>query len=258
MSHGIARRRLPLLAVMSALLLAGPAGIYAQRGQRGPAVPQTAKGIAVVDLTGTWVSVITEDWKYRMVTPKKGDYDSVPANPAGLRAFATWDPAKDEAAGEQCKTYGAVGGMRLPGKLRISWQDEGTLKIEMEAGTQTRLIHFGVTGSPAGEQASWQGFSAGLWEAAITGRGQPRKGDLKVVTTHLRPGYVRKNGVLYSGNAELTEYFHRMTAPNGDQWLTLISELRDPQYYQEPWVISSHFKKVADNTPWKPEACSAR
>ena len=258
MNYGIVRKQSALLlAVTAVFCLILPAGIYAQRGQRGPQTAPTAKASAAIDITGTWVSVITEDWKYRMVTPRKGDYDGVPGSVEAFRLANAWDPAKDEAAGEQCKGYGAIGGMRLPGRLRLSWQDDNTLKMELTAGTQTRMFHFGAA-EPATVEPSWQGYSSAQWDYAITGRGEPRKGDLKVVTTHLRPGYSRKNGVPYSANANLTEYYHRMTAPNGDQWLTVISEIRDPQYLSETWVISSHFKKVPDNAGWSPEPCSAK
>jgi len=258
MNYGIVRKQSALLlAVTAVFCLILPAGIYAQRGQRGPQTAPTAKASAAIDITGTWVSVITEDWKYRMVTPRKGDYDGVPGSVEAFRLANAWDPAKDEAAGEQCRGYGAIGGMRLPGRLRLSWQDDNTLKMELTAGTQTRIFHFGAA-EPATVEPSWQGYSSAQWDYAITGRGEPRKGDLKVVTTHLRPGYSRKNGVPYSANANLTEYYHRMTAPNGDQWLTVISEIRDPQYLSETWVISSHFKKVPDNAGWSPEPCSAK
>ena len=258
MNHGIVRRQsVTLVAVLTALCLMLPAVIFAQRGQRGAQAPQTSRTAAAIDITGTWVSVITEDWKFRMVTPRKGDFDGVPGSVEAFRVANAWDPAKDEAAGEQCKGYGAVGGMRLPGRLRISWQDDTTLKMELTAGSQTRLFHFGAAEPPAAEP-TWQGYSTAQWEYAITGRGEPRKGDLKVVTTHMRPGYSRKNGVPYSANASLTEYYHRMTAPNGDEWLTVISELRDPQYLSETWVVSSHFKKVPQNSGWNPEPCSAR
>jgi hypothetical protein len=240
---------------MAALLLVVPIGAYAQRGQAGPApAPRAA---AAIDMTGTWVSVVTEDWKYRMVTPRKGDLISIPLNAEGRRTANAWDSTKDEAAGEQCKGYGAVGGMRLPGQLRISWQDDTTLKMELEAGNQTRLFRFGPGQPPAGEP-TLQGNSVAQWEYALTGRGRARMGNLKVVTARMRPGYARKNGVAYGANANLTEYFHRMTNANGDEWLTVISELRDPQYYSEPWVVSSHFKKVANGAAWNPEPCSVR
>jgi len=147
--------------------------------------------------------------------------------------------------------------MRLPGYLRISWQDDNTLKMELTAGTQTRVFHFGPQEGRASEP-TWQGYSTAQWEFAITGRGEPRKGDLKVVTTQLRAGYSRKNGVPYSANTNLTEYYHLMPGPNGDQWLTLISEIRDPQYLSETWVVSTHFKKASDTSRWNPEPCSAR
>src|SRR6059036_2984506 len=258
MNHGIVRKQsIPLLAVWMVFCLMLSPGVYAQRGQRGPQTPQTAKATASADITGTWVSVITEDWKYRMVTPRKGDYDGVPGTVEAFRIANAWDPAKDEAAGEQCKGYGAVGVMRLPGYLRISWQDDNTLKMELTAGTQTRLFHFGPQQAAASE-SSWQGYSTAQWESAITGRGEPRKGDLKIMTTRLRAGYSRKNGVPYSVNTNLTEYFHLVTAPNGDKWLTVISEIRDSQYLSETWVVSSHFKKVSDSSRWNPEPCSAR
>src|SRR5215472_11309032 len=90
----------------------------------------TPKAMAPVDLTGYWVSVVTEDWLYRMVTPKKGDYTSVPLNAEGRKTADAWDPAKDEASGDQCKAYGAPALMRIPGRLHITWQDDSTLKVE--------------------------------------------------------------------------------------------------------------------------------
>ncbi len=106
---------------------------------RGAAVPQgPARQTAPVDLTGNWVSVVTEDWQWRMRTPAKGDYASVPLTPAGRQAADTWTEAKDG----QCEAYGVGGLMRIPGRLRISWQDDSTLKIESDAGQQTRLLRF--------------------------------------------------------------------------------------------------------------------
>ena len=260
--------RSPLLAVLTAICFAVPAAIDARQqttGGRGQPGAQTARSAAAVDLSGTWVSVITEDWVNRMVTPPKGAYGNTstrgeggpPLNAEGIRVTNTWDPEKDDAAGEQCKGYGAVGVTRLPGYLRFNWQDDSTLKMELTAGNQVRLFHFGSGQTPAGDP-TLQGFSVAGWEYAVTPSGEPRKGNLKVVTTRLRPQYSRKNGVPVSGNAQLTEYYHQMRAPNGDQWLTLILELRDSQYLREPWVASYHFKRVPDSSPWKPEACSAK
>lgn len=208
-------------------------------------------------MTGYWVSVVTEDWRFRMVTPPKGNYSGVPLNAEGRKLADTWDPAKDEAAGNQCRSYGAPGLMRVPGRLHITWDNDSTMKIETDAGTQTRLFHFDGKENQAGEP-SWQGYSVAEWEAATTGRGQPRAGDLKVVTTHLLPGYLRRNGVPYSANTVLTEYYDRISAPNGDEWLVVSTEVRDPQYLSSPFITSTHFRKQADAKGWMPEACSAK
>ena len=218
---------------------------------------QNARTSAAIEMTGYWVSVVTEDWRYRMVTPPKGSYGGVPVSGEGRRVAGEWDPAKDEAAGLQCKSYGAAALMRVPGRLHITWDNDTTMKIEADAGTQTRVFHFGGT-PPATIEASWQGYSVAEWENATVARGAARAGDLKVVTTHMLPGYLRKNGVPYSANAVLTEYFDRITAPNKDQWLVVTTEVRDPQYLTTPFVTTTHFKLMADAAGWDPQPCSAR
>ncbi len=222
---------------------------------RGPAMsPEQA---APIDMTGYWVSVVTEDWKFRMVTPAKGNYSGVPLNPEGRKVAETWDPAKDEASGNQCRSYGAAGLMRDPGRLHITWENDKTLRIDTDAGSQTRLFHFGGSDSEAGAP-SLQGYSEASWEPAAAGRGQKAKeGDLKVVTTHMLPGYLRKNGVPYSANAVLTEYYDRISDPSGE-WLVVTTEVRDPQYLSSPFITSTHFKKEADGSKWMPTPCSAK
>ena len=245
------------------LVLLLPVSMAAQRG------PQSARDAAPVDLTGYWVSIVTEDWRYRMVTPAKGDHPSVPLNAAGNALANSWDPAKDEAGGEICKAYGPPGVMRVPGRLHVTWQDDATLKIETEAGTQTRLLRFSQGGAPPSDAPSVQGQSAAQWElagGARGGRGRAQgpstgagTGNLKVVTTRMRAGYLQKNGVPYSGNAVLTEYFSRTLEPSGDSWLILTSIVDDPQYLTGPFIRSTHYKKLPEtNTAWEPEPCSAR
>jgi hypothetical protein len=208
-------------------------------------------------MTGYWVSIVTEDWRFRMVTPPKGNYSGVPLNPDGRKLADSWDPAKDEAAGNQCRSYGAAGLMRVPGRLHITWENDATLKIETDAGTQTRLFHFGGKEPQAGEP-SWQGYSVAEWELAGGGRGAAKNGNLKVVTTRLLPGYLRRNGVPYSANTVLTEYYDRIRTPTGDEWLVVSTEVRDPQYLTAPFITSTHFKKQPDAAGWMPEPCASK
>ena len=246
-----------LAAVAVIILLLAPDFAHAQRGGRGGA-PQAPRQAAPIDLTGYWVSVIMEDWKFRMVTPRKGVFETLPLNAEGRKVGETWDPARDEASNEQCRAYGAAGVMRLPGRLHITWENDTTLRVDTDAGTQTRLFRFGAS-TPPGEP-TWQGHSVAQWEFAsgARGAGQSRLGHLKVVTTNLRPGYVRKNGAPYSKNAVVTEYYTINTLPNGDQWLTILTKVEDPLYFSRPYLTTSDFKKLSDATGWNPTPCSAK
>jgi hypothetical protein len=237
------------------------------RGGRAgaPQPPPTAKAGAPIDLTGYWVSLITQDWRLRVLAPAKGDYTGVPLNAAGRKIADAWDPSKDEAAGEQCKAYGAANLMRIPGRLHITWQDDQTLKMEMDSGTQTRMFWFGP---PSAQGGDWQGISKASWEylpAAVVdtlapNRNAPdrRAGSLKVVTTSFKSGYLRKNGVPYSASAMLTEYFDRVTEPNGDSYLVVTSTVEDPTYLNQPFMLSTFFRKQTDSSGWNPGPCVAQ
>jgi hypothetical protein len=200
--------------------------------------------------------VITEDWKYRMVTPKKGVFDSIPLNAEARKIGASWDPAKDEAGGEQCRAYTAAGVMRLPGRLHITWENDNVLRVDTDAGTQTRRFYFG-TPPPTGEP-SWQGQSIAQWEYASGARGAARTGNLKVVTTNLRAGYVRRNGAPHSDKAVVTEYFDLNTMANGDQWITITTKVEDPVYFSRPYITTTDFKKLPTAAGWNPTPCVAQ
>jgi hypothetical protein len=254
---------------VAAILFSMPLATRAQRGGRGGQPPATARASAPSDLTGYWVAVVSEDWKFRMVTPPKGQYGNVPLSPEGRKIGDSWDPAKDEAAGEQCKAYGAAGVMRIPGRLHVTWENDNVLRIDTDAGTQTRQFYFGAA-PPPGAQPGWQGSSLAQWQGggargggapSVAGIGNPdssRGGSLKVVTTKMRPGYLRKNGVPYGANATMTEYFESHAAPNGDRILVVTAIIEDPQYLNGPYVTSTNFKRVADATGWAPTPCSAK
>ncbi|PWT81294.1 MAG: hypothetical protein C5B57_10785 [Blastocatellia bacterium] len=247
------------------LFFAGVLSGVTVEGQRGgsPEPPSSPKAAAPVDLTGYWVSLITEDWRYRVLQPPKGDYIGVPLNPAGRKAADAWDPAQDEATDGQCRAYGVGGVMRMPGRLHITWQDDDTIKLETDAGTQVRLLAFGA---PRGQGNEWQGLSVASWDrsASVMGAGGifpsavARGGSLKVVTTKMKAGYLRKNGVPYSANAVITEYFDRFDVPAGDSLLVVSTEVVDPAYLVQPFWTSTHFKRQNDASGWSPTPCSAR
>jgi hypothetical protein len=249
-------------AAIIAVSLLWQGGTHAQgRGAqgRGAQPPATAKAAAPIDLTGYWVAEITEDWRWRMVTPAKGDYQSIPITAAAQKVADAWDPAKDEAAGEQCKSYGAPALMRTPTHLNITWQDDNTLKVQTDYGTQTRLLHFGNWKSP-GAAVTWQGDSVARWDTPQGRGGNPpaRSGTLVVETSRLRPGYLRKNGVPYSANTTMTEYWDLIKEPTGAQRILIVIVVEDPLYLQAPWIVPVHFKKEPDGAKWDPAPCSAR
>jgi len=224
-------------ALLTVALVASPARLQAQAA---------AKTAAPIDLTGYWVSFVTEDWRYRMVTPPRGDYRNVPVTREALRVLNAWNPAADQAAGEACKSYGAAALMRVPGRIRITWQDDNTLRVDSDAGMQTRLLRF--ASSPAGRpERTWQGTSAARWDAR----------SLAVVTTNMRAGYLRKNGVPYSEHATMTEYFDVAPHPSGGQLLVVTAVVVDPQYLELPYITSANFKKEPDGSRWDPMPCSA-
>jgi len=214
----------------------------------GASVASAAQVSAPMDMTGYWVAFVTEDWRFRMVTPRKGDYQAVPMTEQARKIADRWDPAADEAAGDQCKSYGAAAIMRVPARFHITWQDDNTLRVESDSGMQTRLLHFNSAPLSPGER-TWQGYSTAQWQSPAS---------LKVATTNLRSGYLRKNGVPYSENAAVTEYFDIAPLPGGGQVLLVTTIVDDPQYLQQPFIVSSQFLKEAGGSKWDPTPCTAR
>jgi hypothetical protein len=235
------------LAALSTLSLglAQPPGVGQERAAA------TAKASAPIDITGYWVAFVTEDWRFRMITPRKGDYQPVPMTPEARKVADAWDPAADEAAGNQCKAYGGAAIMRLAARFHIMWQDDNTLRVESDYGMQTRLLHFNAAPSPPmpPDARTWQGYSSAQWD---------RPASLKVATNNLRSGYLRKNGVPYSENATVTEYFDIGPIPGGGQVLLVTAIVDDPQYLRQPFTTSSQFKKEADGSKWDPTPCTAK
>ena len=231
--------------------------------QRGAPTPQTPRAAAPFDLTGQWVALVTNEWQWRMLTPPKGVYDVIPLTPEARKIADSWDPARDEAGGLQCRSYGAPVIMQVPARFRVSWADDSTLRIESDNGRQVRLFRFGRPDPPTGEP-TWQGHSVAQW---LPARNQAREvnvepkpartGTLKVVTTRLRPGYLRKNGVPYSDATTVTEHFTPFSGPGGDYFnVTVVVE--DPRYLSDVYVRSMQFRREADTSRWNPQPCRSR
>jgi hypothetical protein len=243
-----------------ALLVLGGTDLHlsAQASPPGPPPPRSARESAPIDLTGYWVSIVNEDWRWRMLTPEKGDYPGVPLNHAGQEVAKAWDPATDGA----CEAYGAAALMRMPTRLHVTWESDSVLKIETDAARQTRRLLFEPP--PAAGPRSRQGRSVATWQRTLPppgffGIGPPGPpgpgGSLKVVTTNLKPGWLRKNGVPYSDKTVVTEYFDRFPVPDGGEWFVVTTSVEDPAYLLGPFTTSSHFRREADGSKWAPKAC---
>lgn len=230
--------------------------------QMSPALGQqssrSAREAALSDFTGIWVAIINEDWRWRMLTPPKGDYASVPINTEGRRVADTWDSSQDGS----CKAYGAAGLMRMPIRVRIAWERDDVLRIESDAGQQTRRVYFAQI--PSSDEKTLQGHSVALWELALppgdgfgfgTVGSPPAGGSLKVVTTNLQGGWLRRNGVPYGENARVTEYYNRFATPDGNEWFVVTTIVEDPQYLLQPYITSSHFRREPTSSKWNPRPC---
>ncbi|MGA9028670.1 MAG: hypothetical protein WB440_21645 [Steroidobacteraceae bacterium] len=283
-------RALALTAMMIAFIVscgstavaaaAGAAAAPAPKPAPKAAAPATPKEAAQIDMTGHWVSIVTEDWIYRMLVARKGDIGSIPVNAAGKKATGNWDPAKDAAAGETCKAYGAAGIIRRPGRLNITWADDRTLRIDFDAGMKTRLLHFSeelpptgyITSEPPVNFAvpnnigapSLEGYSVAAWHHQGQARGMgpmqehyvpSHGGSLAAITGNLSPAYLQSNGVPYSSSTVLKEFFDLVEMPDGIQYLIVTSIVEDPVYLDQPWVTSTPFKREPDAKKWDPSGC---
>lgn len=255
--------------ILTAFAVFAAVGMNAQAQFRGNApLPEgTAREVEPIDITGHWVSLITDDWVYRMITPAKGDYSYVPLNAEGRRVADTWDPARDEAAGEECRGYAAPAIMRLPSRVHITWQDDETLKLDIDTGMQTRLFHFGAP-EPSGPR-TWQGWSHAEWQfsgdtnrqlvfarARTSLESVERSGSLRVETSNLRAGYLRKNGVPFSEDAEMTEYYNLIHEDDGNEYLVIQTFVKDPTYLSGHFVRTLQFKREPDGSKRAPMECS--
>jgi hypothetical protein len=250
-----------IAAGIGAVLLWTGIAAPSARAQPPPPPPdqRSARERAPIDLTGQWVAVITEDWRWRMITPPVGDAASLPLNSEGRALAAAWDLERDRAQGSLCKPFGPPGLIRQPTRLRINWEDDDTLLLEFDAGNQVRELHF-VPAAPG--ERSLQGHSEARWFRQMQSRGvfglrTPETGGaLHVRTTNLTAGYLRPNGVPYSERATAKEFFNTFTLPDDHgTWLIVTTVVSDPQYLTADIVMSSQFKKETDRGRWNPRPC---
>jgi hypothetical protein len=238
--------------ICALIVLVAPFGVQAAEA------PATARASAPHDLTGNWVSVVTEDWRFRMMVAPAGDYQGINLTPAGQALADQWNPEADLASGNACKAYGAGGLMRMPTRLNITWVSDNVLSVAADAGRQMRVLKFG----PAQDQigiGSLQGVSHARWDLQREARNGPVvSGTLEVVTTRMAPGYLRRNGVPYGDQAVLTEYFERVLGGDGTEYLVVISVLEDPVYLAQPVITSSNFRREPDGVRWAPSDCQVR
>jgi len=260
MSGGM--RRTAAVAAACAIAWLGLAAERQASAQFGPPPPpdlRSSRERAPFDLTGQWVAVVTEDWRWRMVTPPVGDSASIPLNAQGRAVTAAWDFERDRREGNFCRPYGPPGLIRLPTRLRIDWEDADTLRFQFDAGNQTRHLHFKPQ-PPSGR--SLQGESAAKWYRQTQSRGvfaaqTPKTGgSLQVLTTNLTAGYLRPNGVPYSEQATVKEFFTTFSLPDGNgTWLIVTTVVNDPAYLTTDLLLSTQFKKETSRSRWDARPC---
>jgi hypothetical protein len=234
-------------------------GVQSQAQFGAPPDTRSPRERALIDITGQWVAVVNEDWRWRMITAPVGDTSSIPMNAEGRALATAWDLEKDIAEDNLCRAFGAPGLIRQPTRLRVSWENDATMRFDFDAGRQSRLLHFNAQQAP--EAHTLQGYSAASWykqrvTRGVLGGGGAQGGSLHVLTSQLSPGYLRPNGVPYSDQTTMTEYFHTFTLPDGgDSWLVVTTVIEDPVYLTQALIMSTQFKKENGRSGWNPRDC---
>jgi hypothetical protein len=233
--------------------------VEAQFGPPPPPDTRSARERAPIDITGQWVAVVNEDWRWRMVTPPVGDAASLPINAAARTATAAWDLERDRREGNLCRAFGPPGLIRQPTRLRIDWETGDTLRLQFDAGRQTRRLEFAPT---APGEPSLQGRSTAQWYRQPQSRGvfgvrtPSTGGSLHVRTANMTGGYLRPNGVPYGSRATMKEFFNTFELPDGGgTWLVVTTVLDDPEFLTTELVMSTQFKKEANRAGFSPRDC---
>lgn len=188
---------------------------------------------AQMDLSGEWGPRFHEEQPERLGGPEIGDYLGIPINDAARLRADTWDASLLTLPEHQCKPHPADYGVRGPANLRI-WKEVDKdsqqliayhTHISWQAPERTIWMD-GRPHPPEYAAHTWQGFSTGKWEGDV----------LTVTTTHLKAGWIRRNGIPRSDRGTLTEHWIR----HGD-YLTLVSIVSDPAYLTEPFIRTTNW-----------------
>jgi len=188
---------------------------------------------AQVDLSGSWAPRFSEDHPERIPGPELGDYLGLPITDGARQWALSWDPSRLTLPEHQCQVHVSPYIYRGPLQLRI-WEDRNpetqqliAIKNYISTYEQTRTIWMdGRPHPPEYAAHTWAGFSTGKFEGDM----------LTVTTTHIKQGWVRRNGLPESDRATLSEHFIR----HGNV-LTHISIVTDPVYLTEPLIKTQNF-----------------
>jgi len=188
---------------------------------------------AQVNLSGGWGQKLHEDEPERGPGPEIGDYTGMPINDAARMKADTWDAQRWGMVEHECDPHPVDDAVRGPADMRIwsegdpftqavvAWRTTVRYKL-----TQRTIYMDGRPHPSANAPRTWQGFSTGTWEADM----------LQVTTTHMKEGWLRRNGLPRSDKAAMTEYFIR----HGD-FLTLVTDVEDPVYLTEPFIRTTNW-----------------
>ena len=225
MKTSIIRTILSTLVLLTSM--ASTSTLFAQPGGQ----QQSAQEQSAFDISGNWVALVTEDWRFRMVVAEPGDYEGIGLTAHGREVADAWDPEADIASGNTCKAYGAGGLMRIPTRLNISWSDGNVLRIDTDAGMQTRLLKFGDAQDNVGA-GSLQGVTHASWDLERAGA--------------------------FGTNAVLTEHYELLVGGDGTEYLAVFSVLEDPEHLTQLYTTSTNFKREPDGSKWNPAECMAK
>jgi glyoxylase-like metal-dependent hydrolase (beta-lactamase superfamily II) len=201
---------------------------------------------AQIDISGMWAPIFQEDQVERVAGPDIGDYLGLPITEAARARALAWDASILTLPEHQCKPHPSTYGFRGVGNLRI-WpefddQTERTTKLNTHIQWQEQRREIWLDGRPHPPEYAahtWQGFSTGTWEGNV----------LVVRTTHLKAGWMRRNGLPLSDRTTMTERFIR----HGDL-LTHVYMIEDPVYLTEPLVKTNGFR-ITPNPNLQPYPC---